>query len=390
MRLWYTYGGKNRLVLEQLVAGFNAAQAEHWVQPVFQGDYYEGLAKLRTALAAGAAPALSHVVGEVIPYLAEAGVLEPLATRPGVDQLDLLPALGQAGTWRGGGQRPLVCLPFNRSTPIAFYDADVFEREGIAPPESWQALLEAARWLSTTDASGARRYGFACPIDWWFWAALVGQAGGELIEADGRISLGGVAGIKALELWQRMVNEDRSMKPPPGRDYNAWEATNQDFLAGRSVMIWTSTAFVRYLEDNARFNVRAAKLPGFVRRAVPTGGTHWILLRAAPEPEKAGAWQFLRYLHEPAQVARWATSTGYIPTTQSAVRRLTEAGHYAEHPNDAVALAQLDVAQPWPWSPRLFQLQREIIQPRLEAAVLGRQSPRAVMQDAVRLAQREP
>src|SRR5687768_13274843 len=58
--LWFTYGGKNREVLEALVRRFNASQDRDYVRPVYQGDYFEGLAKLRTALAAGAAPPLSH------------------------------------------------------------------------------------------------------------------------------------------------------------------------------------------------------------------------------------------------------------------------------------------------------------------------------------------
>ena len=57
VRLWFSYGGTNREVLEGLVRRFNAAQSRDFVQAVYQGDYFEGLAKLRTAIAAGCAPA---------------------------------------------------------------------------------------------------------------------------------------------------------------------------------------------------------------------------------------------------------------------------------------------------------------------------------------------
>src|SRR3954468_18971704 len=111
--LWFSYGGTNREVLETLVQRFNRSQTQDFVQAVYQGDYFEGLAKLRTAIAARCAPVLSHVVGEVVPYLAEAGVLEPLAGYPGLGELGLIPELGQERTWRGGAERPLVALPFN-------------------------------------------------------------------------------------------------------------------------------------------------------------------------------------------------------------------------------------------------------------------------------------
>lgn len=386
--LWFSYGGRNREVLEGLVSGFNRSQPEIWVNAVYQGDYFEGLAKLRTAVAAKAAPALSHVVGEVVPYLAEAGVLEPLDSYPRAGELDVIDALGQRGSWIGGDRRSLVALPFNRSTPIAYLNRTVFERAGLSAPKTWVELREVARALTVRRGRGTERHGFGCPINWWFWVALVGQAGGQIVEPDGTVSLGGRAGVEALELWQRLARQDRTMKPPPGRDYNAWEQANQDFLGGRTAMMWTSTAFLRYLEDNAPFPVLAAALPRFRRHAVPTGGTHWVLLRDAPREHKLAAWAFVEWMHRPAQVITWSSETGYLPTTHGAVAKLESGDFYRRHPNHRVALDQLGVAQPWPWSAELFRLQREIVEPRLEQAVLEGASANRLLAEARRLAER--
>jgi sn-glycerol 3-phosphate transport system substrate-binding protein len=347
------------------------------VRAIFQGDYFEGLAKLRTALAAGAAPPLSHVVGEVVPYLAASGVLEPLDAYLGAQDLPLHPALGQAGSFHGGAAQPLVIVPFNRSTPIAYVNRRLYD--GPAPT-SWVELESTARELS-----GGGRFGFGCPIDWWYWAALVGQAGGDLVEPGGRVTLGGDAGVAALAFWQRLVRAG-CMKQPPGRDYNAWEQLSQDFLAGRVVMMWTSTAFVRYLEETADFPVQALPLPRGVRAAVPTGGTHFVLLKSAPSELKQAAWRFVLYLLGPESAAFWASETGYLPVTTAAARRLETSGFYAQHPNHRVALDQLSVAQPWPWSKGLFRIQREVVQPRLEAALLEHLDPVGVLAEARTLA----
>jgi sn-glycerol 3-phosphate transport system substrate-binding protein len=386
--LWFTYGGRNREVLEALVSRFNQEPARVPVRPIYQGDYFEGLAKLRIALAARAAPALSHVVGEVVPYLAEAGVLEALDGYAPRDDFDLVPALGQSGTWIGGGERELVTLPFNRSTPIAYLNAELFERAGLGAPRTWEELRAVASALTLRRGRRVERYGFGCPVDWWFWVALVGQAGGDVVERDGRVSLGGEAGVRALELWQTLVRRDRSMKPPPGRDYNAWEQTNQDFLAGRAAMIWTSTAFLKYLEDNANFRVLAAPLPSGVRSAVPTGGTHWVILKSAEASQKRAAFRFLEFMQLERQAIEWATRTGYIPVTKGALRSLERRGHYDAHPNERVAIDQLRAARPWPWSPRLFRVQREIVQPRLERAVLADGSAREMIREGVELSRR--
>jgi sn-glycerol 3-phosphate transport system substrate-binding protein len=329
----------------------------------------------------------------VVPYLWEAKVLEPLAEglegaarEMGLGPMDLVRPLAQEGTFLGGGERPLCALPFNRSTPIAYYHVGLFRELGLEPPRTWEEMVTVARAATVRQGGSVTRWGFQCPVDWWFWVAMVGQAGGEIVAPDGTPTLGGEAGVRALTLWQRMVHEERVMKPPPGRDYNAWQAANTDFLAGRTAMIWTSTAFLRYLEDNARFEVGAAPLPRDVRTSVPTGGTFFVMPTGSPDAERAAGLAFLRWMMAPEQANAFATRTGYIPVNAAGVATLEREGYYDKHQNDRVALDQLQSASPWPWSTRLFRLQREAVQPRLEEAVLARRDARAVLDEARRAA----
>lgn len=383
--LWFAYGGKNREELLALVDQFHASCTDVRVVPTYQGDYFESLAKLRTALAARAAPALTHVIGEVVPYLAEAGVLVALDRFAPASSFDLVPELAQQGAFQGGGERPLVGLPFNRSTPIAYLHGGVLQELGLTPPSTWDELRAFARAATVRAADGSvTRWGFVCPVDWWFWAALVGQAGGEVVLPDGRVTLGGEAGVQALHLWQMLVHEDQTMKPPPGRDYNAWQVANGDFLAGRAAMIWTSTAYLRYLETNAKFPVIAAPLPRQRRAAVPIGGTLFVMPKGSSDRVERAAHRFLTWMMEPEQANRWATRTGYMPVSRAGLSKLRASGYYNEHPNDAVAVDQLRVAMPWPWSTELFRVQREAVQPRLEEAVLARRDAASVLEDARR------
>jgi sn-glycerol 3-phosphate transport system substrate-binding protein len=379
---WYAYGDLVRKVLLDLVARYNASQSSVLVEAVHQGDYYECLAKLRTALAAGAAPTLSHVVCEVVPYLARAGVLEALDGYEGARAIPFVPALAQQGTFAGGGDHPLVAIPFNRSTPIAFANARMLDEAHVAAPRTWDELVEAARALTRRTESGDTRWGFEVPISWWYWVAMVGQAGGHLVEPDGRVSLGDEAGAKAVRFWQRLVRDEHVMRPPPGRDYQAWQSSNESFLQGRIAMMWSSTAYVRYLEDNARFPVVAAPLPRDVRASVPTGGTMFVLMQSAPAEEKQAAWDFVRWMCDAEQTIAWSTRTGYMPVTRPAVERLVERGWYERHPNDRVAYDQLGDVDPWPWAPELFRIERDIVEPRLEDAVLTGRDARELLAEA--------
>jgi sn-glycerol 3-phosphate transport system substrate-binding protein len=146
--------------------------------------------------------------------------------------------------------------------------------------------------------------------------------------------------------------------------------------------MWSSTAYVRYLEDHAPFPVVAGPLPRHRRAAVPTGGTMFVVPRAAPPEEKLAAWDFVRWMCEDEQTIDWSTGTGYLPVTRTAVDRLVARGWYARHPNDRVASDQLVDAQPWPWAPELFRIERDVVEPRLEDAVLTGRDAREVMDEA--------
>jgi sn-glycerol 3-phosphate transport system substrate-binding protein len=379
---WYAYGDLVRKVLLELVARFNESQDRVLVRAVHQGDYFEALAKLRTALAAGAAPALTHVVAEVVPYLVQAGVLEPLDDYEGARAMPFVSAFDQRGSFSGGAAQPLVAIPFNRSTPIAFANARVLEEERATMPRTWEELVDVARRLTRRSAGGEVRWGFEVPASWWYWVAMVGQAGGTLVGADGKLSLGGEAGEKAIRFWQRLVHKEGVMRPPPGRDYQAWQSLNESFLQGRIAMMWSSTAFMRYLENIAPFPVLAAPLPHDVRASVPTGGTMFVVMRAAPEEEKRAAWEFVRWMTDAEQTIAWSTRTGYMPVTRPAVELLVERRWYAQHPNDRVAYDQLEVVDPWPWAPDLFRIERDVVEPRLEEAVFTGRDAHAVMEEA--------
>lgn len=385
LRLWYTLGGRNREVMLEIIRRFHASQDDVRVEAVYQGDYFESLAKLRTAIAAKAAPALSHVVAEVVPYLARAGTLSPLDDYPGMKDIPFVQALSQRGAFVGGASLPLYGVPLNRSTPLMYCNGELFDKAGLRPPATWQEMREVARALTLPNGA---RWGHEVPISWWFWVALVGQAGGAVFDRDGRPTLGGEAGVRALRLWQDLVYRDKVMRPPPGRDYDAWNVTNQDFLGGRAAFIWTSTAYIRYLEDNAKFPVVAAPLPRDVRASVPTGGTFFVVVRQAPEEEKAAAARFLRFFCEVEQASYLSTKTGYLPITEPAVAKMQSDGFFVKHPNDAVAQAQLADVDPWPWEPNLFRIERDIVDPRLEEAVLLNKDPRATLEQARARAER--
>jgi sn-glycerol 3-phosphate transport system substrate-binding protein len=219
-------------------------------------------------------------------------------------------------------------------------------------------------------------------VDWWFWYALLHEAGGSLVTPDGKKAAFRDKGTEALQFWVDLVNKDKSMKRPGGKDYNAWAVTNTDFINGKAAMIFTSTAFLNYMTENAKFKLGTAFLPGKVKQAVPTGGTFFVIARDAPPAQKEAGWAFIKWMTEPAQTISLSKATGYMPIRTSAVNSPEMQAFYRQNPNYKTAIDQLKTAQRFPYTPALIEIQREVIQPNLEAAVLGIKTAAEVMQTA--------
>ena len=149
-QFWYSFGGKNREVTEAHIKKFNESQSKYRIEGTFQGDYFQALAKIRAAAITKTAPAAFHVVGEALPNLWQAGMLdsmEELAKGPnGTDLADFVPGLTQAGyfDYLGKPAAPLFALPFFRSTPILYYNADMLAAKGVKVPATWDELRAAA------------------------------------------------------------------------------------------------------------------------------------------------------------------------------------------------------------------------------------------------------
>jgi sn-glycerol 3-phosphate transport system substrate-binding protein len=387
-QFWYAFGGKNREVTEAHIKKFNESQSKYKIEGAFQGDYFQAMAKIRAASITKTAPPIFHAVGEILPQLWQAGLLESMesyAKGPhGTDLADFLPGQSQHGyfDYLGKPQPPVFSLPFFRSTPILYYNADMLAAKGVKPPATWDELRAAAAKLKVGEGSDVKTYGFEVPVDWWFWYGLLHQAGGSLLSPDGKKAAFREKGTEALQFWVDMVNKDKTMKQPPGKDYSAWEVANTDFLNGRVAMIFTSTAFLNYITENAKFKVGTAFMPSKARAAVPTGGTFFVMLKEAPAPQKEAGWAFIKWMTDPAQTISLSKATGYMPIRTSAINSAEMQAFYRENPNYKVALDQLQNAQKFPFSQGLFEIQREVIQPNLEGAVLNVRSAADTMATA--------
>ena len=130
-----------------------------------------------------------------------------------------------------------------------------------------------------------------------------------------------------------------------------WSPARQAFMSGKTAMLISSTSDVAMMEKNAAekgFELGTAFLPrpaDSEKGGVIIGGGSLWLLKDHPKKELDAAWDFIKWMAEPAQQIKWHKNTGYFPVTNSAIEELMYNGYFSEHPNYLTALNQLLLAE---------------------------------------------
>ncbi|MPL59687.1 sn-glycerol-3-phosphate-binding periplasmic protein UgpB [bioreactor metagenome] len=375
---WYSMGGANGDLIQSMVKDFNEKNKDVMVTATYQGNYYDTSAKIQAAVASGTTPHVSMVVDMHNAMFADAEVLEnmePFMKKDKVDFNDFIPGLLDWSVYN----KKIISLPFNRSTPLFYYNKDQLKAAGLSEkgPQTWEELESFARKLTIK----GERWGFSCPIDIWFYLGMVFQNGGQILSADGKHSgFNNEIGTKPIYFWRKMIDEG-IMKMPPGKEYNSWEVAMQDFLNGKTSMIMTSTGYLYGILNSAqgKFEVGTGFLPKAKQWGTPTGGANIAMLAGKPAKETEAAWRFIKYMTDTPQVIYFSQKSGYMPSRKSAVDSASMQAFFVQKPQFKTAIEQLAEAKNRPNHPNYPELDK-IIMDEIQRSVIDRSySPEQAM-----------
>lgn len=371
---WHSMQG-GEAALTELVRSFNESQHDYRVEARYVGSYPEAQTRLVAAFGTADEPTLFQAEISFFPLLVRDGAVQDLAAlvaalpQEVVD--DFYPGLWSYGEMAGGHYG----LPWNSSTPVMYYNVNAFERVGLDAPTNWDAFAEAARALTSRQAQGAMFVG-----DSWLFEMMVLSMGGTLVGDDGQPDFESPEALSALTLLHDLVQERHLAY------FGSTEATAAilNFVRSRSLLTFASIAnWPDVRRFSIGFRVAAAPVPMAPGGRVPLGGALLVVMRNASDAERDGAFAFWQHLMEPENVALWVEDAYYIPVRRAALPLLAD--FYAEDPNRAAALAQLDLAIPRPRLPE-FTAYRRLIDEALDRALRGNVSPEAALADLQRRA----
>ncbi len=393
---WHAMSGELGRQLEKLAADFNASQSQYRIVPNYKGNYTETVTAAIFAFRSRSQPAIVQVNeiatatmtaarGAVYPVFElmkdEAEAFSPAAYLPAVT--------GYYADSAGN----MLSFPFNSSTPILYYNKDLFRKAGLDPetaPKTWPEVGAAAKRL--------RAAGAVCGFttSWPSWINVENFSAFHNLPVSTRAN--GFGGLDAVldfnnPVMVRHVAQLAEWQLTKIFDYSG-RATSAEprFQNGECGIFIGSSATRADIKANSKFEVGYGMLPyspdveGAPQNAIIGGATLWVL-RDRPASEYKGVAKFFAYLSKPEIQAAWHQNTGYLPVTQAAFDLSRAQGFYDRNPGTAISIEQMTLKPPTENSRGIrlgsFVLIRDVIDDELEQAFAGKKSAQAALDSAV-------
>lgn len=393
IRFWHSMAGALGERLDELVARFNASQAEYRVTANLKRGYEDMASAALGARLAGHAP---HVIQ--VPEAAAGSLLEMKhAFRP---VYEVMAEAGErldsksfyspiAASFRDRRDR-LVALPFNTTVPVLFYNRDAFAKAGLDParaPRTWREVQAAA--LALRDAGVLCDYTTSWPA-WihledlaaWHDEPITRRSNGF----DVSYTFNGIMMVRHISLLSSWLKS--RIFTYSGRKNEA----DAKFYGGECGMLTSSSSAYAEISDHARFRFGIAPMPYYdefphaPHYSVLGGDALWVLSgKSAAEYE--GVARFFAYLTRPEIQARWHQKTGYLPVGPAAFELSRRQGFYTTRPGFEKLMKQLSRRAPTANARGLrfgnLLLVRAVIDEELEQVWSGRITPKEALDEAV-------
>ena len=378
---WHSMGGVNGQAIDTLVQKFND-ENEYGitVEAEYQGSYDDALNKLKSAQIGNMGADLVQVYEIGTRFMIESGWIVPMQSMVNADEYDtsvLEPNLAAYYTIND----MLYSMPFNSSTPLMYYNKDMFDAAGITEiPDSLEAIAQIGDKLLDGGAQEVMSLG----IYGWFFEQFIGKQGLEYANnGNGRTEAATAVAFDANGAAANILNEwknlyDLGYAPNVGKGGDAGLA---DFSAGKSAITLGSTASLKQiLQDvDGKFEVGTAYFPKVKSTdegGVSIGGASlWALDNNDPKKLRAN-WEFVKFLISPESQAFWNAETGYFPVNVDAHDEDVFKENIEKYPQFETAIDQLHDSAPQYAGALLsvFSEARAIVESEIESMLNGNET----------------
>ncbi|WP_394181619.1 sn-glycerol-3-phosphate ABC transporter substrate-binding protein UgpB [Marinomonas posidonica] len=392
---WHAMGGANGEKVNEIAKAFNDSQDAYTVKPVYKGNYTETMTSAIAAFRAKKQPHIVQVfeVGTASMMSAK-GAIYPVyeLMRESGQSFDQSGFLSAVTGYYSDQEGNMLSMPFNSSTPVLYYNKDLFAKAGIQnPPTTWEEMESVSQKLLDNGV----KCGFTTA--WQSWVQLENFSARQntpfASEANGfggldtKLTFNGplqVAHIEKMSEWQQngifSYGGRRSDSAPK-------------FYSEECAMFMNSSAGYAGIKKNAKFDFGVSQLPyqgsaiSEPKNTIIGGASLWVL-QGHKKEEYKGVASFLSFLSRAEVQADWHQFSGYLPITRAAYDLTKGQGFYAQNVGTETGVLQMTSGTPTPNSKGLrlgnFVQIRDIINEELEGVWAGQKSAQAALDEAVK------
>jgi multiple sugar transport system substrate-binding protein len=371
--LWTYYGDTGPAAPCVKAAGddFNAAQSAY-VLKIRNLAFTDFNQQITTAIAANATPDLMIVDNPDHARYAAAGAL--------ADLTDKVKAWGQGDQFLPGPYNSTVYkgknfgIPLGSNTVVLWINTDMATAAGLDianPPKTWD---EFEMWAGKMTDKAKGVYGTAMlakkdETGTFLFLPWILQNGGNID------NLASPEAIGALAFWVKLVNEGYA---PKSAINDGFAEIYQQFTTGKAAMMISGTWNVNSIpKDAPNLKWEVALLPYTKQPASSLGGENWAMFAASKQQD--GAWEFLKYVVDPAYGTKLTDCMGYIPSRKDVLA--TVAAKNKDNPTMQVFFKQMESAAARGPLPNWSDVSA-VIQEAMQEALSGQKTAEQAMKDA--------
>ncbi|RVV97659.1 ABC transporter substrate-binding protein [Mesobaculum littorinae] len=385
VEFWHSFGGSSGAALDRIIENFEAAHPDIDIEAEHVGNYNDIVARLQAAIPANRAP--DAVIMEVTRYglFADRGVLLDLTDKVAADPLsdDLFDFAREVGVFEGKN----YIVPFNSSTPVLYYNADILDRAGFdeePPLETYDDLLTVAQQVQEELGDEGIR-GISAPGQFARWGLIMANDSDLIDSTTGEILIDAPNTVEAYEWMADLVHEHDVASPDNVTDEDTGK---EDFLAGRSAIMMNSTGNYGESKEALGDALKVRPMPCNKVCATPIGGAGIGIIASAEARVQDAAYDFISFAASPESNAIWFSETGYMPINRHTADQQLAKDALADKPGIDVAINQLDVARGRP-RPPVVTWMRATEYDMWQAMALGQREVEETLQDFAEQTRRE-
>lgn len=343
-------GGAAADTIEALTAEYAKANPEVNIKAIYAGSYSDASAKAITAARGGNAPQLSVLLSPDMYTLIDEDLIVPFDDYVSeADMADWIGGFYPAFMLNSQAEGKTWGIPFQRSTPVMYWNKEAFKAAGLDPehaPDNWDELVTIGQALTRKDENGnVTQWGLRIPsagFPYWLFQGLAIPNGAILATDEGKKTHFDTPEVIEAARFQYDLAHKYAIMAPGAIE---WGATPKAFFEGDTAIMWTTTGNLVNVTDNAPFEFGVAMLPAKKTRGAPTGGGNFFLFKDSTDEQKQAAVEFVKWITAPEQSAKWTIATGYVAPRPETWELPVMKDYVAKVPGALVARDQLAFAK---------------------------------------------